>query len=486
MESVFLVPMCAVASFMLVGNAGRRRCLQALPWLSLAVIVAMGGWETAAAALLLIVPGFLLREWLGARPATARVGSAVALVVLWYAVLKDYFGIGQRLLGGMGSSNLTSLLQALGLSFVVFRVVEYLLSSRGIDMGLPKHVPRPPSNGGRAMLRRLHAYVGFCLAYPAFTSGPILRWRGYTTDYWDESPIFCDESDIRSTLRRIANGLLKLGLVSQPLLLMVNGFAAELGAGQNASLGHAILFDAAAIFYLHFLYLNFASFSEVMIGAGRFIGLRLPENFDRPFTAKGFLEFWSHWNLSVSFWFRDLMFTPIVKQFVMRGVRSNTVCSSIAYVLTFGTLGLWHGRTWPFLLCGLMLALGALGNQLYRDFVGKSGRVGGGALQRAGTYLYISLAILGLWLPSTTIAGYWSGYRSWQPWLALPLVVIAYGMLLASVDACMNSMPRACHALARAWQAESPWLSAAKVSLAVLFWAWFAVDGQRAFVYEGF
>jgi D-alanyl-lipoteichoic acid acyltransferase DltB (MBOAT superfamily) len=300
----------------------------------------------------------------------------------------------------------------------------------------------------------------------------------------------------RRAIRLIANGLFKIAVFSQPMLLLLLGLTTVIEQKNASDFSYFMLISLVAGFYFHFLYINFASFSEVMIGAGKFIGVTVPENFDRPFSTKGFLEFWSHWHLSVSHWFRDMMFTPIVKFFVMRGVRSNTLCSGIAYMTTFSVLGLWHGRAWPFLLCGFMLALGALVNQLYRDFfkrkkpkdhVARTGERTILYVSRGFTYFYICLAILGLLLPADVIQIYWLGWiGGWQALVAAAVTVTLYAIAIYGVDNIYAGLSAYRGVFWHMWQSSSIWWSLAKITIAVLVWIWLSIESEGAFVYEGF
>jgi len=492
METVFLVPAAAIATFLVLGNGARSWSLRLLPFITLVIIYLIGGWTTLASALLLIAPGFVIKELLLRYPRRYGLPWSLVLIICHFALLKDYFGMGVQVFDAIGLDRWRALLASVGLSFVVFRVIEYLVSTRQAALGGGQHSVQSSRSD---VVARLHAYVSFCLAYPSFSSGPILRWRGFCSDYDSNADIFPTAADMRKAVRRIANGLLKFTVISQPMLLIVRGVVD--GTAQFGALDfrHLLFINCAAIFYLHFLYVNFSAFSDVMIGSARFVGLNLPENFDRPFASKNFLEFWNRWNLSISHWFRDFVFTPITKFFVVRGVRSNTLCSCVAYVVTFGLLGLWHGRTWPFLLCGTILALGALGNQLYRDaFVRRRTTRGqreesgviATAFARGLTWFWISLAILGLWLPPAPIRDYWLSYLTWPAWPAALAAVVLYATIIALLEAFHARMRTPSTAWASVWMTSSPSASALKIVAALLAWLWLSADGAHSFVYEGF
>ena len=40
-------------------------------------------------------------------------------------------------------------------------------------------------------------------------------------------------------------------------------------------------------------------------------GFRLPENFNRPYSAVSITDFWRRWHMSLSRWFRDYLYIPL-------------------------------------------------------------------------------------------------------------------------------------------------------------------------------
>ena len=488
LQTIFIVPLFSAALFLIFGNMGRQKIIFALPFVSLLLIFIAFGWPVLAASLILALPAFFMKEVLRLRASRSLFWLCVVSVTLFFMLQKNYFGTGNTLLERADLERWKVLLGTVGLSFLVFRVVEYLLVN--VDA---KNVPKLPLWG------RLHRYLCFCLAFPAFASGPILRWRGYLKDYAGDAPLFEDRSELHGVLGRVANGFVKISLLSQPMFLIVLGLASILngmGGQDTLSFKEFVFIGCACAFYVHYLYLNFSAYSDIMIGAGRFVGLRLPENFDRPFSSKGFLDFWNHWHLSVSHWFRDILFNPIVKTMMKRGVKSNTLCSITAFVCIFGLLGLWHGRTWPFILCGLMLALGALVNQSYRDLLRKKVEkaLPKGTFPhhlvfqflRAFSYFYIALAVMGLWLKSDIIAKYWTQIASPNGIASIVVVCFLYTVVITLVERFFAILPIKRPEILRLWQSKNIIVNALKITAGILAWVWFSLDTENVFVYEGF
>ncbi len=85
-------------------------------------------------------------------------------------------------------------------------------------------------------------------------------------------------------------------------------------------------------------------------GASHALGVDLVENFDRPYAARGFREFWRRWHISLSTWFRDYVYVPL------GGNRRGPARQRANVVATLLLSGLWHGAGWTFLLWGAMHA----------------------------------------------------------------------------------------------------------------------------------
>ena len=205
--------------------------------------------------------------------------------------------------------------ELLGLSYIIFRVLSVILSVQ--DTGrLPGLVP----------------YLNYCLSMFTFLSGPIQRYRDFDEDIVRRRTFRLGEGELSLGLNRILNGVLKVVYLA-PVIQGLQEFfmtAREPGnfaiiRGPRSAIFHGPLdfsgtfapslgFGLAALSYLVFLYFNFSGYTDIVIGLGRLVGFRLPENFYKPFSSTNFLEFWRRWHISLSLWFRDYCFSPILKR----------------------------------------------------------------------------------------------------------------------------------------------------------------------------
>ena len=213
----------------------------------------------------------------------------------------------------------------LGVSFYLFQSAGYL-----IDV----------YRGARAE-RNLVDFSAFVLAFPQLTMGPILRydeWRGALKE------------------RTIARGDVLLGFECFAVGLCFKVLLADQLAPLWASLeriGYGYLSTplawlGAASYSLQ-LYFDFSGYSLMAMGLGQMLGLRVPRNFDLPYTARSVSEFYRRWHITLGTWFRDYLYIPL------GGSRRGKARTALALTVVWVFTGLWHGASWNFVLWGVML-----------------------------------------------------------------------------------------------------------------------------------
>ena len=109
---------------------------------------------------------------------------------------------------------------------------------------------------------------------------------------------------------------------------------------------HGLALLAASVAFTCQIFLDFAGYSYIAIGAARTMGIELMTNFNAPFSAKSIAEFWRRWHISLSTWFRDYVYIPL------GGNRLGTLRHYANLMIVFLVSGLWHGASWNFVLWG--------------------------------------------------------------------------------------------------------------------------------------
>lgn len=113
----------------------------------------------------------------------------------------------------------------------------------------------------------------------------------------------------------------------------------------DAELFGVSLFFQSLVWGVRF-YMDFYSYSIIAVGLALWCGIKLPYNFDNPYSATSFRDFWTRWNITLTSWLRDYVYIPL------GGSRTAKARMFLNILLTFVVSGLWHGISLPFLLWG--------------------------------------------------------------------------------------------------------------------------------------
>jgi len=175
--------------------------------------------------------------------------------------------------------------------------------------------------------------------FPQLIAGPIVRFNEIRDDIYNRT----------ESLHRFAQGaiIFVLGLSQKVLLADSLAIPADAAFGADPQ---TLALSAAWIGLICFslqIYYDFAGYSNMAIGLGRFFGFELPRNFDYPYCASSFREFWRRWHMTLSRWFRDYLYIPL------GGSRFGALSTYRNLLIVFILCGLWHGAAWTFLLWGL-------------------------------------------------------------------------------------------------------------------------------------
>jgi alginate O-acetyltransferase complex protein AlgI len=198
---------------------------------------------------------------------------------------------------------------------------------------------------------RFTVYLNYCLNFTAWLLGPIQRYQSFESQ-WSrrEEPLAPTFEAHLDALNRVLRGLVKKYVIAEMLA------AWALMPGQDVTsrgLGEVVL--GVYIFYF-FLYFDFSGYCDVVIGIGRLMGIRPPENFYVPFLSPNIAQFWLRVHRSLTLWLTDYVFNPSFAALLRsrRFASGSIVAAGMAIMLTMFVSGLWHGTTANFLLFGLV------------------------------------------------------------------------------------------------------------------------------------
>lgn len=287
--------------------------------------------------------------------------------------------------------------ETVGLSFVLFRCLHVSVDAWQGELHL-----RPRDAG------RLALYFG---SFATLLAGPIQRYEDWLADWRGRGAFRLRDADAAAGLVRAATGIVKIVLVAEACrLLHEESFALVSRSG--------VLWPVPAFLYLLYVYLNFSGYMDLVIGAGTFFGMRLPENFRSPLAAASFIDLWTRWHVTLSETFRTYVFNPLVLALgrLQPAARWRPYHGVAAYFVVFFLLGVWHGSGLTFAVMGLLLALGTSLNQLWQvELRRRLGPKGLAALRARPIYAAAAHALALVWFAFALIPA-WPGLASPRAW----------------------------------------------------------------------
>lgn len=297
----------------------------------------------AFAALLAVAAG----RAIGPRPAwtTLLIVALVALLfALKYEPLTQGLAAVLRVAQGQSAAQASALdVRWLGFSYIFFRLVSALRERAS----------------GRLPAMSLREFVTYAVFAPALIAGPIDRPERFVKDL--RAPFAFNCADATEGARRIATGAFKKFVIADVLALFALN---ETNAAQVQGAGWAWLLVYA---YAVRIYFDFGGYTDIAIGIARLFGVRLPENFNRPYLKPNLTQFWNSWHMSLAQWFRAYYFNPLTRALRTRGWAMPTIIL-VGQVTTMLLIGLWHGVTVNFAAWGLWHGLGLFVHNRWSDF----------------------------------------------------------------------------------------------------------------------
>ncbi len=184
----------------------------------------------------------------------------------------------------------------------------------------------------------------FLLFAPCISSGPLDRYRRFLTDLHTPPGRERYALLLRDGVWRLMTGAFYSFVLGN---LIWTRWVSRLGGGFLPTLSYFYG-------YTLFMFFNFAGYSRMAAGTAYLLGIRVPDNFDRPFRSADMKEFWSRWHISLSTWLRDYVYTRFCMA-ALRGkwFKGRRTSSYLGYLITMTLMGAWHGLAPHYLVYGL-------------------------------------------------------------------------------------------------------------------------------------
>ena len=253
------------------------------------------------------------------------------LGLLFFFKYYDFFGDNiNRLCEALGWSYRVAhlgLILPVGISFYTFQTMSYTIDVYRGDFPAEKDPV---------------TFALYVTYFPQLVAGPI-ESPGNLMPQLKKEHTF-NREDLVAGLRILLCGFFHKCVVADYCGIHVTAVFSDLG---NAN---ALAIAMAGALFCFQMYCDFAGYSEIAAGCARMMGVRLMRNFDRPYMAQTYTEFFRRWHISLNRWFTSYVYIPL------GGSRKGVFRKNLNIVIVFALCGLWHGARWTYVLWGLYAA----------------------------------------------------------------------------------------------------------------------------------
>lgn len=212
----------------------------------------------------------------------------------------------------------------IGISFFTFQKITYT-----VDV----------YRGTKSALKKFTDFALYVAMFPQLIAGPIVRFHEISEQLLKRT----------ESLENFYQGILRftLGLAKKVVIANACGEIADaVFSTQPYLLGTSSAWIGTLAYTLQ-IYFDFSAYSDMAIGLGLFFGFKLPENFNRPYSAISITDFWKRWHITLSNFFRDYLYIPL------GGNRKSPARTYMNLLLVFLLCGFWHGANITFIIWGI-------------------------------------------------------------------------------------------------------------------------------------
>ena len=241
----------------------------------------------------------------------------------------------------VGGAETAKAIVALGVSYYTFSLISYVA-----DVYWRKDKAE----------HNFFRLLAFTIYFPKILQGPISRHKELAPQFFEEHSF--DYRQFCFGLQRMLWGYFKKLVVADRLAILVNAVFGNIAGETGAHLLVAAVFSALQ------LYADFSGCMDIACGFSECLGLKLAENFDRPFFSRSGAEFWRRWHMTLGAWFKDYVYMPITispKLFAAtKKVKSKlgdragkALMTIVPGAVVWALTAFWHGANKSYMLWGV-------------------------------------------------------------------------------------------------------------------------------------
>ncbi|MFY9088519.1 MBOAT family O-acyltransferase [Arcobacter aquimarinus] len=185
-------------------------------------------------------------------------------------------------------------------------------------------------------------YALFITFFPQLLMGPIMHHKEIIPQFQTKWKSFIKWENVALGLFIFAIGLSKKTLIGDPL----TDYAQY--AFDNAQKLSMVEAWYASVSYVLSYYFDLSGYADMAIGIGKMFNIDIPKNFNSPYKARNFADYWKRWHITLSRFLSDYIYKSL------GGNKSLVWVMYLNIMITFFVSGFWHGAGWNFVVWGLL------------------------------------------------------------------------------------------------------------------------------------
>ncbi|MGF7534952.1 MBOAT family O-acyltransferase [Bacillus mexicanus] len=259
------------------------------------------------------------------------IGILFNVSLLGYYKYADFFISNTNFVLGT-DFNLLHLVLPLGLSFITFQKIAYLVDTYK----------------GETKDYTFTTFALFATFFPQLIAGPIVHHK-------EVIPQFETKENKRINLDNISKGIFifLIGLVKKVAIADTVAIWANDGFSKYQSLTFSESW-LTSLSYTIQLYFDFSGYCDMAIGLALLFNIKLPANFHSPYKVRNIQEFWKKWHMTLNRFLTQYVYFPL------GGSRKGSVRTYINILIVFFISGFWHGAGWTFIIWGVLHGLASV------------------------------------------------------------------------------------------------------------------------------
>lgn len=257
--------------------------------------------------------------------------SAVTFNLLLLGLFKylnffsESFAILLAKLGMTASISTLNIVLPVGISFYMFQAMSYIFD-----------IYRNKLKSEKSLLK----FATFVAFFPQLVAGPIVRAENLLPQLSEDQPFSIQ--NISEGMRTVLYGYFLKVVIADSAAPLVDRM---LAAPDNET---SLILLVGSFLFSFQIYCDFSGYSLIAIGLGKMMGFDFGINFNKPYLARNFSDFWQRWHISLSSWLQDYLYIPL------GGNRNGMLRTFRNLLITMFLGGLWHGANWTFVFWGLL------------------------------------------------------------------------------------------------------------------------------------